>query len=61
MGLWFKITEGLTRVIQKKKENFCESANLNQCLKSFVDQAVSFMHYLRNGNDDFGKTKDELQ
>ena len=62
MGLYFKIIDGLKLVVDNRQDNTLNDDQiLKRCLTNYMDQCTSFLQYLKNGNEDYGQTRDHLK
>jgi hypothetical protein len=62
LGLYMQITDGLKHVIKNKLENnFAEELKFKANMNRYLDQCTAFLHYLKSGNEDYGKTAEQLK
>jgi len=62
LGLYMQITDGLKHVIKNKLENnFADEMKFKANMNRYLEQCTAFLHYLKAGNEDYGKTAEYLK
>lgn len=62
LGLYLKIVQGLkVSLLIKDKGTFTDEKNFKDQLHSFIDQSTAFLHFLKSGNEDYGKSQRLLE